>query len=233
MLAISDLYASYGGSLILQGINLQVPEGEIMAIMGRNGMGKSTLMKTITGLVTTQSGRISLAGESILGLKPHKIASKGIGYVPQGREIFSDFTVLENMRLATLKFSKNDRHIPEELFEYFPILKKRRHQRAGSFSGGEQQMLAMARALAGNPKLLLLDEPSEGIQPSIVEEIVEILLDINRKKGLTIVVVEQNVDMIFDLARTCAFLEKGRIVETGLTETLLGDESLITRYMSV
>jgi urea transport system ATP-binding protein len=137
------------------------------------------------------------------------------------------------MKLATLKFPKKDRHVPDELFEYFPILKERQYQRAGSFSGGEQQMLAMARALTGRPKLLLLDEPSEGIQPSIVEEIVNILLDINQKTGLTIVVVEQNVEMILDLARTCAFLEKGRIVETGLTDALLADDSLITKYMSV
>jgi urea ABC transporter ATP-binding protein UrtE len=233
MLKISDLHASYGGSLILQGVDLSIKQGGITAIMGRNGMGKTTLMKTIVGLLPPESGQIELANESIGGLKPHIIAAKGIGYVPQGREIFSDFTVFENLKLATLRYPRKQRRIPDRIFEYFPILKERRNQRAGSFSGGEQQMLAMARALVTNPKLLLLDEPSEGIQPSIVQEIARILLDINKQTGITIVVVEQNVDMVFDLADTCAFLEKGRIVETCPVDDLREDESMITRYMAV
>ncbi len=233
MLKITDLHASYGGSLILQGINLRVKKGEITAIMGRNGMGKTTLMKTIVGLLPASAGRITLADEEIHQLKPHKIAARGVGFVPQGREIFGDFTVWENLKLATLRYPRQKRQIPPELFEYFPILDARKNQRAGSFSGGEQQMLAMARALVTHPKLLLLDEPSEGIQPSIVQEIARILRDINQKTGITIVVVEQNVDMILDLADTCAFLEKGRIVETCPVDTLREDESLITRYMAV
>jgi urea ABC transporter ATP-binding protein UrtE len=233
MLKITDLHASYGGSLILQGINLSVKQGEITAIMGRNGMGKTTLMKTIVGLLPASAGSITLADEEIHQLKPHKIAARGVGFVPQGREIFGDFTVLENLKLATLRYPRQKRRIPPELFEYFPILDARKNQRAGSFSGGEQQMLAMARALVTHPKLLLLDEPSEGIQPSIVQEIARILRDINQKTGITIVVVEQNVDMILDLADTCAFLEKGRIVETCPVDTLREDESLITRYMAV
>jgi len=233
MLNIQDLYASYGGSLILQGIDLRVKKGEITAIMGRNGMGKTTLMKTIVGLLPAKSGSIVLDDTPIHQLKPHKIAARGVGFVPQGREIFGDFTVWENLKLATLRYPRKKRQIPSRLFEYFPILEERKNQRAGSFSGGEQQMLAMARALVTDPQLLLLDEPSEGIQPSIVQEIARILRDINQKTGITIVVVEQNVDMILDLADTCAFLEKGRIVETCPVDTLRQDESMITRYMAV
>jgi branched-chain amino acid transport system ATP-binding protein/urea transport system ATP-binding protein len=233
MLKIEDLYASYGGSLILQGINLKVKRGEIAAIMGRNGMGKTTLMKTIMGLLQAKSGSIELAGQSICGLRSHKIAARGVGFVPQGREIFGDFTVLENLKLATLKYPRFKRQIPTELFSHFPILEERKDQRAGSFSGGEQQLLAIARALAGSPKLLLLDEPSEGIQPSIVQEIAKILRGINQLTGITIIIVEQNADMILDMAHTCAFLEKGRIVEKCPTAELRKDESLITRYIAV
>ncbi|MDM8555402.1 urea ABC transporter ATP-binding subunit UrtE [Desulfococcaceae bacterium HSG7] len=233
MLKISNLHTSYGGSLILQGIDLKVKRAEIMAIMGRNGMGKTTLMKTIMGLLPPQSGKIELENESIGGLKPHKIAAKGVGFVPQGREIFSDFTVWDNLRLATLRYPRKKRYVPENLFEYFPILKERKNQRAGSFSGGEQQMLAIARALAANPKLLLLDEPSEGIQPSIIQEITRILRAINKETGITIVIVEQNVDMILDLADTCAFLEKGRIADTCPKDALQKDDSMITRYMAL
>ncbi|MCP4628339.1 MAG: ABC transporter ATP-binding protein [bacterium] len=233
MLNITDLHTSYGGSLILQGIDLKVKQAEIMAIMGRNGMGKTTLMKTVMGLLPPESGHIVLADESIGGLKPHKIAAKGVGFVPQGREIFSAFTVWDNLRMATLRYPRKKRRVPEKLFEYFPILKERKNQRAGSFSGGEQQMLAIARALAANPKLLLLDEPSEGIQPSIIQEITRILRAINKETGITIVIVEQNADMLLDLADTCAFLEKGRIADTCPVDALRKDESMITRYMAL
>lgn len=233
MLEIKDLYASYGGSLILQGIDLSIKKGEIIAIMGRNGMGKTTLMKIIMGLLQPESGHIALAGESIEGLKPHKIAAKGVGFVPQGREIFGDFTVWENLKLATLQYPRKKRSIPSQLFKYFPILKERKNQRAGFFSGGEQQMLAIARALVTNPKLLLLDEPSEGIQPSIVQEIASILRSINKETGITIIIVEQNVDMILDMADTCLFLEKGYIKDVCSVETLRRDESIITKYMAV
>ncbi len=233
MLKITDLHASYGGSLILQGIDLTVAAGKITAIMGRNGMGKTTLMKTIVGLLPALSGSIHLNDAPITNLPPHKIAAEGVGYVPQGREIFSDFSVWENLKLATLRFPRQKRQVPSQLFDYFPILEERKNQRAGSFSGGEQQMLAMARALVADPGLLLLDEPSEGIQPSIVQEIARILREINRKTGLTVVVVEQNVDMILDMADSCAFLEKGRIVETCPADALRQDDTLITKYMAV
>ncbi len=233
MLVIEELHASYNGSLILQGATLSIKAGDIKAVMGRNGMGKTTLLKTVIGLVKPRSGTIFFDGQNIAGLATHEIAGQGIGYVPQGREIFEDFTVWENLRLGLFKNPRDRRTIPDEIFNYFPILHERRHQRAGSFSGGEQQMLAMARALVSSPKLLLLDEPSEGIQPSLVDEISEILKKINMETGLTIVIVEQNVDMILDMATECAFMEKGRIVQTCSIDDIYADESIITGYMAV
>ena len=233
ILTIEDLHASYGGSLILQGVNLSVQKGEIKALMGRNGMGKTTLLKTIMGLLAPQAGNILFDGHAIQGRQTHEIASRGISYVPQGREIFGEFTVLENLRLGTLRNPRRMRKIPQDIFEYFPILYERRNQRAGSFSGGEQQMLAIARALVGQPELLLLDEPSEGIQPSIVDQICEILKKINIETGLTILIVEQNVDMIMDIAAVCSFMEKGQIVQTCPIDDIRLDESIITCHMGV
>ncbi len=233
ILTIEDLHASYGGSLILQGVNLSIHEGEIKALMGRNGMGKTTLLKTIMGLLTPRAGNILFDNCPIQGRQTHEIASRGISYVPQGREIFGEFTVWENLRLGTLRNPRPMRKIPRDIFEYFPILYERRNQRAGSFSGGEQQMLAIARALVGQPKLLLLDEPSEGIQPSIVDQICEILKKINLETGLTILIVEQNVDMIMGLAAVCSFMEKGQIVQTCSIDDIRMDESIITSHMGV
>jgi len=233
MLTIEGLHASYGGSLILQGIDLSVQHGEIKAIMGKNGMGKTTLLKTIMGLLVPRSGKILLEGRPIQGLRTHEIAAAGIGYVPQGREIFNDFTVWENLRLGLLRNPRSRREIPKEIFEYFPILAERQNQRAGSFSGGEQQMLAIARALVSHPKLLLLDEPSEGIQPSIVDQICKILRKINQETGLTVVIVEQNVDMLLSVAGNCAFMEKGRVVETCSIQDVQEDCAIITRHMTV
>jgi len=233
MLTIDDLHVSYGGSLILQGVDLSVRHGEIRAIMGRNGMGKTTLLKTIMGLVSPQSGRILLEGLPIQSAPTHEIAGKGISYVPQGREIFGEFTVFENLRLGTLGKPRSERKIPHDVFEYFPVLYERRNQRAGSFSGGEQQMLAIARALVSQPKLLLLDEPSEGIQPSIVKEICTILRKIIAETGLTILIVEQNVDMIMEIAAECAFMERGAIVENCSVSDLRADESIIACHMGV
>ena len=233
MLGIEDLHASYGGSLILQGINLSVRHGEIKALMGRNGMGKTTLLKTIMGLVTPRSGRIIFEDKNIADWATHDIAAHGISYVPQGREIFEAFSVWDNLRLGTLRNPRHQRNIPRDVFDFFPVLHKRRNQRAGSFSGGEQQMLAIARALVGRPKLLLLDEPSEGIQPSIVDQMCDILKKINNDTGLTILIVEQNVDMVKDVAADCAFIERGLIVEERSVQDILADESIIAGHIGV
>ncbi len=233
MLVIEDLHASYGGSLILQGINLSIRQGEIKALMGRNGMGKTTLLKTIMGLLTPRSGSIIFEDKNIGGQATHEIAAFGISYVPQGREIFEDFTVGDNLRLGTLRNPRRQRDIPHDVFEFFPILYERRNQRAGSFSGGEQQMLAIARALVSQPKLLLLDEPSEGIQPSIVDQISDILKKINTDTGLTILIVEQNVDMIKDVAADCVFIERGQMVQECSVKDILVDESIIECHLGV
>ena len=233
MLKVEALHASYGGSLVLHGVDLSVTEGEIKALMGRNGMGKTTLMRTIMGLLPVRSGRIFFDGRPIQGMPTHEIARRGLGYVPQGREIFGDFTVWDNLQLSMLKLPRSERTIPSEIFEYFPILAKRKNQKAGSFSGGEQQMLAIARALVTRPKLLLLDEPSEGIQPSMVEQIADILKKINAEKGLNILIVEQNVDMVMDTATNCAFMEKGRIVQTCSIDDVRLDESILMCHIAV
>jgi urea ABC transporter ATP-binding protein UrtE len=233
MLEVETLHASYGGSLVLHGVDLSVASGEIKALMGRNGMGKTTLMRAIMGLLPSRSGTILFDGQPIHGMPTHMIAGYGLGYVPQGREIFADFTVWENLQLSMLKLPRSRRIIPEDIFEYFPILARRKNQKGGSFSGGEQQMLAIARALVTQPKLLLLDEPSEGIQPSIIEQISDILKKINADKGLTILLVEQNVDMIMETAMNCSFMEKGRIVQTCSIETLRQDESIIMSHVAV
>jgi urea transport system ATP-binding protein len=196
-------------------------------------VGKSTLMKSLVGLVTPQSGHVLLEGKDITGMPPHQISNLRVSYVPQGKEIFQAFTVYENLRLGIVKFKRKDRTIPREIFDYFPILEERKDQKAGSFSGGEQQMLAIARALVSNPKILLLDEPSEGIQPSIVKEIRDILVKINREKGVTILIVEQNVDLIMDIAKECFFMEKGKIVEFSETDHLRQDDSLINQYLAL
>lgn len=233
MLKIKELKASYGGSLVLQGVDLEVSEGHIVALMGRNGVGKTTLLKSMMGLVAASAGHVFLDGKDIVGLPPHKISNLGISYVPQGKGIFQSFSVYENLRLGILKYNRKDRIIPKEVFEYFPILEKRKSQRAGSFSGGEQQMLAIARALVSNPKILLLDEPTEGIQPLIVEEIGRILVKINKEKGVTIFIVEQNVDLILEIAQECFFMEKGRITDSCEKDHLLEDDSLITKYLAL
>lgn len=233
VLAVEALYASYGGSAVLHGVDLSVDQGEIKALMGRNGMGKTTLLRAVMGLLPPRMGRVLLDGTPIQALPTHEIARRGIGYVPQGREIFADFTVWDNLQLSMLKLPRAERRVPDEIFDYFPILAKRRNQKAGSFSGGEQQMLAIARALATQPKLLLLDEPSEGIQPSIVEQISDILKKINEDKGLSILIVEQNVDMVMDTAMSCSFMEKGRIVQTCSIQDVWQDESIIMCHIAV
>lgn len=231
MLAIENLKSGYRGSEVLHGIDLEAPQGGIMALLGRNGMGKTTLMRTIMGLTPASAGRIGFMGRDIAGLAPWEIANLGIAYVPQGREIFADFTVEENLVLGVL--GKKTREIPELVYEHFPILRERRGQRAGTLSGGQQQQLAIARALAGRPRMLLLDEPSEGIQPSLVTQIAEVLRGIADGEGLTVLVVEQNVDMVFDMADDCAFIENGRVAARMPVEQLRRDENILHRYLSV
>ncbi len=231
LLAVEGLRAGYGGKPILQGMDFVVRDREITAVIGRNGVGKSTLMKTIIGLLPATAGTIRFDGRDIAGELPHVRARHGIGYVPQGRDVFPRMSVEENLEVG-LAMSGAARGDFELIYACFPILKERRRQAAGTLSGGQQQQLAIGRALVGKPTLLLLDEPSEGIQPSIVQDIARIAVERNRTTGLTVVLVEQNIDMIRAMAQRCYVMDKGRIV-TELTRDSLDDDAIVRRHLAV
>lgn len=232
LLDVIALNAGYGGKPVLQGVDFQVREGEIVAVIGRNGVGKSTLMKTLIGLLPTDRGSINLRGASIDLVSAHNRARKGIGYVPQGRDVFPRMTVLENLLVGESIAGKSTPGKVDEIYRYFPILKERADQRAGTMSGGQQQQLAIGRVLMGGPSMILLDEPSEGIQPNIVQDIARIMVELNRETGVTVVFVEQNVDMIRAMAQRCYVMDKGRIVAE-LDREMLQDRDTIRRYLSV
>ena len=234
MLTIRDLVAGYqAGSEVLRTLSLEIAEGEIVALMGRNGMGKSTLLKAIMGHIPIRAGTIRFREHELVGLRPFEISNLGIAYVPQGREIFGAFTVEENLILGVLGKRHLPREVPERLYAWFPILEERRRQRGETMSGGEQQQLAIARALIGRPRLLLLDEPSEGIQPSIVQALSTTLGEIAVAEGLTILLAEQNLDLVTRLASRCLFIENGQLVDAAEPARLRADPSLLQRYLSV
>ena len=231
ILLVEDLHVLYGQSHILQGVTVSVAEGEIVCVLGRNGVGKTTLLRGLMRLTPPRSGRVSFLAKDISRLKPHQIARLGVSYVPQGRQIFPDLTVKENLELGTVgRPSRSDE--TEMVFEIWPILKERLLQRGGTLSGGEQQMLAVARGLVAKPRLMLLDEPSEGLQPSLVPELVSTLRDVNESLGISILLVEQNLDMAFALASRGYIMEKGRMVVEGSVEDL-GDDSIIRRHLAL
>ncbi|WP_278502777.1 urea ABC transporter ATP-binding subunit UrtE [Mitsuokella multacida] len=211
MLEIKGLTAYYGESEILHDINLSVPDGKIIALVGRNGVGKTTTLKSIMGVVKTPAGSIELSGEELLKKPPYERARCGIGYVPQGRDIFPQMTVAENLRLG-LEVCGGKKQDPSELFHLFPIVEKFLPRKGGDLSGGQQQQLAIARALIAHPKLLLLDEPTEGIQPSVIQEIGAAIRTINKETGLSILLVEQYLDFALELADECYVMDKGQIV---------------------
>jgi ABC-type branched-subunit amino acid transport system ATPase component len=196
-------------------------------------MGKTTLLRTITGHLFPTAGRISFNGRPITGRPPHEIANVGIGYVPQGREIFSEFTTEENLLMGLLGKRHLPKRVPSWAYETFPVLRERRLQRAGSMSGGQQQQLAIMRALVGEPQLLLLDEPSEGIQPSIVQEIARTLRRTAQEKQLTVLLVEQNLDLVVGMASRSLFMENGRVVDEAPVDKIKLGSELVERYLSV
>ncbi|SLN26974.1 ABC transporter ATP-binding protein [Oceanibacterium hippocampi] len=233
MLTVSDLRAGYSrGADVLKGLRFDVAKGESVALMGRNGMGKTTFVKALMGCLPHVRGSITFNGTEIRGLPPYRISNLGIAYVPQGREIFGDFTVAENLAMGVIgKPLKVDS--VDFVFDYFPILAERRTQLAGTMSGGQQQQLAIARALVGRPQLLLLDEPSEGIQPSIVQDIAMTLKRIAAEEALTVIVVEQNIDLVFRLATSVRFIENG-LIKTGVSiDEVRSDPTLVSRYLTV
>ncbi len=234
MLTVSDIVVGYQkGSRVLDGLSFDVDRGEIVALIGRNGMGKTTLIKAIAGQLPIAEGAITFDGRAIHGLPPYRIANLGIGYVPQGREVFADFSVRQNLLMGVLGIRRLANALPDWAFDPFPVLAERQDQRAGTLSGGQQQQLAIMRALVGQPKLLLLDEPSEGIQPSIVAEIGRTLRRVAEESGLTILLVEQNLYLVLALASRCLFVENGRISEQAPIEAVRADSALIHRYLSV
>jgi branched-chain amino acid transport system ATP-binding protein len=213
ILEVSGLSARYGATPVLRGISFSVDKGEIVAVIGRNGVGKTTTMRCLIGLLRASAGHIRYQGNDITSLAPDDRARLGIGYIPQGRGVFPRMTVQENLTVGELIGSSRRQSKLDLVFEYFPILKERRRQAAGTLSGGEQQQLAIGRALIGGPDLILLDEPSEGVQPSIVKLICRVLRTIRDEVGTTVVFVEQNLDTILALAERCYVMEKGEIAQ--------------------
>jgi urea transport system ATP-binding protein len=231
MLELVEVDSYYGRSHILHGVNLEVQPGEITTILGRNGTGKTTLLKTIMGLTDRTTGEIRFGKDDIVATPTFRRARAGFAYVPQGREIIPDFTIRDNILLGAFARPDGRRSIPKLVPELFPYLIENLDRRGGVLSGGQQQQLAIARALAAEPKILLLDEPTEGIQPSIVEEIEEVILRLNRVEHLTVVLVEQNVAFARRAARRFAIMEKGSVVAAGDIDDLSDD--LVHRHMAV
>ena len=232
MLEIKDLHVSYGGIKALRGINITVPDGKIVTLIGANGAGKSTLLRTISGLVKAESGSILLDGKDITGLAINKICVEGIALSPEGRHVFTDLTVLENLRIGA--YLRNDKKEIEKdlewVFKLFPRLKERSWQFAGTLSGGEQQMLAVGRALMSRPKILMLDEPSLGLAPLIVQQIFDIIREINNS-GVTVLLIEQNANMALKTADLAYVIETGDIVLSGTGKQVLENPTVREAYL--
>ena len=234
MLKVEGLSVSYGHIQALKGVSLEVGDGELVTLIGSNGAGKSTTLMAVSNLVAKSGGRVWFKGEDITDTAPHRIARKGIAHVPEGRKIFPALTVYENLLAGSLARERRDRKATEELverqYELFPRLKERSRQAGGSLSGGEQQMLAIARGLMADPELLMLDEPSLGLAPIIVEEIFELLEDVKRT-GKTILLIEQNASMALSIADRGYVLSLGEVTKTGTGKELLSDPDVISAYL--
>ncbi|MGV2988343.1 urea ABC transporter ATP-binding subunit UrtE [Vibrio sp. E150_011] len=231
MLSIQGVNQFYGESHTLWDLNVEIPKGKCTVLMGRNGVGKTTLLQSIMGLVKIKEGQIQLNGESIQQKAPEERPRLGIGYVPQGRQIFPTLTVEENLQVGLPIRQRGDRKIPAFIYDIFPVLKEMRHRRGGDLSGGQQQQLAIGRALVVDPQLLILDEPTEGIQPNIVQEIGDIILMLNQKYGLTVLLVEQKLPFARKVGDQFCILDRGRAVATGEMPAL--NEQLISEYLTV
>ncbi len=233
LLTVEDLHAHYGKSHILHGVRLEVDAGEIVCLLGRNGVGKSTTLKSIMGLVAPSRGSVAFKGAGIAGLPPHRIARLGLGYVPEERRIFPTITVRENLLMGLKQASTlNGGWTLERVYEFFPRLKERERQRAGTLSGGEQQMLTIGRTLMGNPELLLLDEPTEGLAPMIVEQVERILSEIHHG-GTPVLLVEQSMETAMALAQRVYVMSKGQIVFSGSARELEGNDAVRKQYLEV
>lgn len=231
-LEVRNVTAGYGNITVLRDISLTVADGGILGVLGRNGMGKTTLIRCLAGLIIPDAGTITLHGEDITRLPPHERARRGVTTIVQGRGIFPHLTVMENLEMGRIAAGGSKRNRLEEVLGYFPWLEERFSQVAGTLSGGEQQMLAIGRGLMSDPKVILLDEPSDGVMPILVQQIGAILSEINQNEGTTIVIVEQNVPMVFAIADYCIVLEKGQLVAQGTCEEVSSAE-VLREYLAI
>ena len=231
MLEITDVDCFYGQAQVLKSFSLKAEAGEILCLLGRNGAGKTTALKAIMGLVPARRGSITLDGAELTKLPPHEVPRHGVGYVPQGRRLFSELTVMENLRVGLMTRNSGP-DVLEHVLSLFPLLKERLDQRSGTMSGGEQQMLAMARALCIKPKVLLLDEPTEGLMPAMIARIRQSVLDL-KAHGVTTLLVEQRVDAVLPVADRVAFVENGRVTGVVAASSLASDRHMIDRYVGI
>lgn len=231
MISIKNVNQFYGGTQILWDLNLDIKPGSCTCIMGRNGVGKTTLLKCIMGLLPVKSGEILLQGEPLQNKKAEYRAPAGIGYVPQGRDIFPLLTVEENLKVGLPVRKDGAKEIPEKIFELFPVLKEMLQRRGGDLSGGQQQQLAIGRALVLEPKVLILDEPNEGIQPNIVKQIGDVILKLNKEEGLTVILIEQKLGFARRVGEEFRLMERGRVVASDRMDNL--SEELIRQYLAV
>ena len=231
MLNVKALDFKYGEVQVLRDVHLDVPAGRMVCIMGRNGVGKSTLVGNITGLLNPVAGDIELNGKKLRGLPAHERVKAGLALVPQGRQIFPRLTVEENLRVGLAACNRAERHIPGEVYEYFPVLAEMRKRRGGDLSGGQQQQLAIGRALVTRPRVLVLDEPTEGIQPNIIQHIGAILRKLVEDQGLTVLMVEQYVDFVREYGHHFAIMNRGAVVARGETKDL--DDGMVAEFLSV
>jgi branched-chain amino acid transport system ATP-binding protein len=235
VLSIRNIESFYGPIMAIRGVSLEVREGQIVTVLGANGAGKTTLMKTVSGVMDPEKGQIVYQGQNIAGANPDKVVRAGIVHVPEGREVFPLLTVEENLKMGAFTRSDTDgiRQDEEMVFSYFPILKERRHQAAGTLSGGQQQMLAIGRGLMGKPKLMLLDEPSLGLSPILVKEIFQIIRRLNREQGVTMMLVEQNAKVALEVADYGYVMELGRIVMADSADRLLQSKDVQEFYLGM
>jgi branched-chain amino acid transport system ATP-binding protein len=232
MLVAEGIWSGYATGDVLRGVTVRLERGEIVGVIGRNGAGKSTLMQTLIGLLSVRRGTVTLNGEGLTRLPAEQRARRGLGYVPQGRHVFPEMTVLDNLRTGTFIGGGRTPADFDLVHGYFPVLRERARQLAGTLSGGQQEMLAIARALVAGPEVLLLDEPSDGVQPTIVQEIGEAIVDLNRRRGLSVLIVEQNLELMQTVAHRAYVLDKGAIVDT-LDHDQVQDASLLAGYLAI
>lgn len=232
MLEARDLVAGYGASLVIQGVSFEVGAGEVVCLLGRNGVGKTTTLRSVMGVIRPRGGRVGFNGEAITGRQPFQIARLGIGYVPDDRRIFADLTVEENLEITRRVVRREGRWSLERVYQLFPDLRRLHRARGGGLSGGEQKMLAIGRALMGNPALLILDEPSEGLSPLLVRALIGAIAEI-RQEGVTLLLADQNLKFARRVADRGYIIEKGRVRYAGRLEALWADEEVVRKYLAV